>query len=139
MFSAVAIHFSADVHVNLFISHSSICLSITVYLFIHLTLRTSEAGIPALRKHPCGVTRRYTGFAQTSPWRCTPVYRLCANFPMASHDGIPALFSKAYWPQNARVIEIQTRQKLKNNLFHETQRIFVNNFCIWTPSSQRTS
>ena len=31
-----------------------------------LTLRTSEAGIPALRKLPCGVGSRYTGFAQTS-------------------------------------------------------------------------
>ena len=40
-----------------------------------LTLRTSEAGIPALRKLPCGVGRRYTGFAQTSLWRRKPVYR----------------------------------------------------------------
>ena len=81
------------------------------------------------------------------------VYRLCANFPVASHADIPALrklpgashagilalFSKAYWHQNARVIEIQTRQQLKNNLFHETQRMFVNKFCIWTTSGQRTS
>ena len=42
-----------------------------------LTPRTSEAGIPALRKLPCGVAHRYTGFAQTSLWRRMPVYRLC--------------------------------------------------------------
>ena len=40
------------------------------------TLRTSEAGIPALRKLPCGIARRQ--------------YRLCANFPVASEAGIPA-------------------------------------------------
>ena len=34
---------------------------------------------------------------------------------------------------------MQTRQQLKNNLFHETQRIFVNTFCIWTPSGQVTN
>ena len=44
-----------------------------------------------------------------------------------------SLFS-SYWHQNAGVIEIQTRQQLKNNLFHEIQRIFVNKICIWTPS-----
>ena len=42
---------------------------------IRLTLRTSEAGILALRKLPCGVGRRYTGFAQTPLWRRKPVYR----------------------------------------------------------------
>ena len=41
----------------------------------NLTLRTSEASIPALRKLPCGIGRRYTGFAQTSLWRRKPVYR----------------------------------------------------------------
>ena len=40
-----------------------------------LILRTLEAGIPALRKLPCGVERRYTGFAQTSLSRRKPVYR----------------------------------------------------------------
>ena len=104
-----------------------------------LTLRTLQAGVPALRKLPvashagipalrklsCGVTRRYTGGT------------VCQH--QASHAGIPALFSKAYWHQHARVIEIQSQQQLKNNLFHETQRIFVNKFCIWTPSGQRTS
>ena len=39
-----------------------------------LTLRTSEAGIPALRKLPCGVRRPYTGFAETSLWRQKLVY-----------------------------------------------------------------
>ena len=39
------------------------------------TLSTSEAGTPALRKLPCGVACRYTGFAQTSLWRRKPVCR----------------------------------------------------------------
>ena len=43
--------------------------------FYYLTIRTSEAGIPALRKLPCGVGRQYTGFAQTFLWRRKPVYR----------------------------------------------------------------
>ena len=95
-----------------------------------LTLRTSEAGyrlcanfpvasnagIPALHKLPCGIRSRYTG---------GKVYLL-----QASEVGIPTLFSNAYWHLNARVIEIQTRQQLNNNFSHETQRIFVNKFCI---------
>ena len=44
-------------------------------LFVILTLRTSEAGIPALRKLPCGVGRRYTSFVQTSLWRRKLVFR----------------------------------------------------------------
>ena len=60
-----------------------------------LTLRTSEANIPALRKLPCGVGRRYTGGT------------VCQR--QASEAGIPALFSKAYWHLHARVIKIQTR------------------------------
>ena len=40
-----------------------------------LTLRTSEAGIPALRKLPCGVGSRYTG--GTVCQRQASVYRLC--------------------------------------------------------------
>ena len=98
-----------------------------------LTDRTSEAGISALRKLPCGVGRRYTGFAQTFLWHRKPVYRRHGQ-RQASNAGIPALFSYAYWHLNARVIEIQTRQQLKNNYFHEIQRIFVNKFCILTPS-----
>ena len=80
---------------------------------ICLTLRTSEAGIPALcklpvasetgilalRKLPCGIGSRYTGDT------------VCQR--QASDAGIPALFSNAYWHQNARVMEIQTRQQLK--------------------------
>ena len=61
-----------------------------------LTLRTSEAGISALRKLPCGVGSRYTGGT------------VCQR--LASEAGIPAMFSNAYWHLNARVIETQTRQ-----------------------------
>ena len=85
----------------------------------------SEVGILTLRKLPCGVRSRYTGGT------------VCQR--QASEVSIPTLFSNAYWHLNARVIEIQTRQQLKNNFSHETQRIFVNKFCIWTPSGQRTS
>ena len=111
--------------------------------FIHircmLTLWTSEAGIPTLRKLPCGVRSRYTGFAQTSLWHRKPVYRRNGMSTPASEASIPALFSNAYWHRNGRVIAIQTRQQLKNNFSHETQQIFMNKFCIWTPSDQRTS
>ena len=80
----------------------------------------SHAGIPALRKLSCGVGSRYTGGT------------VCQR--QASDAVIPALFSNAYWHRNARVIEIQTRQQLKNNFFHETQRIFLKKFWVWTPS-----
>ena len=104
-----------------------------------LTLRTSEAGIPTLRKLPTasevgipvarkstpGTRSRYTGGT------------VCQR--QAPEVGISTLFSNAYRHRNARVIEIQTRQQLKNNFSYETQRIFVNKCCIWTSSGQRTS
>ena len=65
---------------------------------LDLTLWTSEADIPALRKLSCGVRSRYTGGM------------VCQR--QASEVGIPPLFSNAYWHLNARVIEIQTRQQL---------------------------
>ena len=128
---------------------------VAIKSYFSVTPKTSQAGIPALRKLPVASARRYTGFVQTSLWRRTPVYRLCANFSVASHAGIPGaryvnarrhtpvyklcflMLTGTSWL--ARVIEIQTKQQLKNNLFHETQRICVNKFCIWTPSGQRTS
>ena len=61
----------------------------------------SDAGIPALRKLSCGVRSRYTGGT------------VCQR--QALDAGIPALFANAYWHLNARVIEVQTRQQLKNN------------------------
>ena len=45
--------------------------------FSVLTLRMSKAAIP--------------GFAQTSLLRRTTVYRLCANFPVASEAGLPVV------------------------------------------------
>ena len=104
---------------------SSLCQAYRLNICFTLTFRTSEAGIRALRMLPCGVGSRYTSGT---------VYQR-----LASEAGIPALFSNAYWNLNARVIEIQTRQQLKNNVSHETQLIFVNKFCIWTPSGQRSS
>ena len=74
--------------------------------FVWLTLRTSEAGIPTLRKLPYGVRSRYT---------CGTV---CQS--QAPEVDVPTLFSNAYRHRNARVIEIQTRQQLKNNFFLET-------------------
>ena len=78
---------------------------------IVLTLRTSKAGIPGLRKLPCGVRSRYAGST------------VCQR--QASEVGIPALFSDSYWHLNTWVVEIQARQQLKNIFPHETQRIFV--------------
>ena len=68
----------------------------------------SDAGILALRKLPCGVGSQYTGGT------------VCQR--QALEAGILALFSNAYWHLNARVIEIQTRQQLKNNFSHETAK-----------------
>ena len=81
-----------------------------------LTLWTPEDGIPTARYINATARRRYTGGT-------------VLNAP-GLEAGIPVLFSNAYWHPNARVIEIQTIQKLKNNYFHETQRIFMHKFCI---------
>ena len=94
-------------------------VNLRIIEFSDLTLRTSEAGILALRKLPCGIARRYTGFAQTSLWRRKRYIGGTVCQRQVSDAGIPALFSNAYWHLNARVIEIQTRQ-LKNNFFIET-------------------
>ena len=58
-----------------------------VWVYFKLTLRTSNAGIPALRKLPCCVGSRYTGGM------------VCQR--QASDAGLPALFSNAYWHLNA--------------------------------------
>ena len=99
--------------------------------------------------NPLDARRRYTDFAQTSLRRRTAVNRpngLLRRYTCgmvysrsAPEDGIQSLFSNAYRPQHSGVIEIQTTQQLKNNCFRETQRIFMNKFCIWTPSGQRMS
>ena len=109
------------------------------YILQHLTLRTSEAGIPALHKLPCSVARGIPALRKLPCGVGSQYTGGMACHSQSSHAGIPALFSTAYWHQNAGVIEIQTRQQLKNNLFHEIQQIFVNKFCIWTHSGQRTS
>ena len=79
-----------------------------------------EVGIPSARYVNARARSRY---ADGTVYQCRPP-EVC----------IQTLFSNAYWHRNARVIEIQTRQQLKNNFVHETQRIFMNKFCIWTPS-----
>ena len=81
-----------------------------------LTLWMSEAGISALRKLPYGVRSRYTSGT------------VCQR--QAPEVSIPALFYNAYWHRHAQVIEIQTRQQLKNKFSHETQQICVTKFCI---------
>ena len=96
-----------------------------VYRLCANFLTLPEVGIPSVRYVNAQTRRRYTDGT---------VYKR-----QPPEDGIQTLFSNAYWPLHARVIEIQTRQQLKNNSFHETQRIFMNKFCIWTPSGQRTS
>ena len=48
-----------------------------IYVHEHLTLRTSQAGIPALRKLPCGVACRYTGGTICQCQASHAVYWLC--------------------------------------------------------------
>ena len=104
-----------------------------------LTLWTPESGIPAARYISAIARSRYTGGTVINATGQRPVYRRHGSQLPRPEAGIPDLFSNAYWHRNARVIEIQTRQQLKNNYFHETQRICMNKFCIWTPGGQRTS
>ena len=75
-----------------------------------LTLRTSEASIPTLRKLPYGVRSRYTGGTEVSARSRYTVGTVC-QLPVPE-VGILTLFSNAYTHRNARVIEIQTRQQL---------------------------
>ena len=100
------------------------------FKWVLLTLRTSEAGIPALRKLPCGVARRYTGIAQTSLWRRKPVNRRNGMSTPGVERRYTGMFSNAYWLLNARVIEIQTRQQLKNNLFPWNSEFFGTSFAF---------
>ena len=74
-----------------------------------LTLWTPEVGIPTLRILSYAVRSRYTDGT---------VYQR-----QPPEVGIQTLFSNAYWHRHARVIEIQTRQQLKNNL-HETANFY---------------
>ena len=84
----------------------------------------SNAGIPALCKLPCGVGSRYTGGTVCQRLASKAGIPAARSQRQTSKAGIPVLFSNAYWHLNARVIEIQTRQQLKNNFSHETA-----NFC----------
>ena len=84
--------------------------------------------------NPLDAGRRYTCISQPLKRRQTPVYRGYVNIQASPDPGIPVSFSNVSWHLNSRVIDIQTRQQLNNNYFHETQRIFMNKFCIWTPS-----
>ena len=116
-----------------------ICVFMSDMCIYVLTLWTPEDGIPTLRKLPyapdCGIpSERLVTVRAGRRYTCDTVYSRSAPV-----DGIQSLFSNAYWPQRSGVIEIQTRQQLKNNCFRETQRIFMNKFCIWTPSGQRMS
>ena len=104
-----------------------------------LTLWTPEAGIPAARYINATAKSRYTGGTVINATGQRPVYRRHGSQRPRLEASIPDLFSNAYWHRNARVIEIQTRQQLKNNYFHEIQQIFMHKFCIWTPSGQRKS
>ena len=91
---------------------------------IYLTLWTPEAGIPTwanfLMASEVGISAaRYINATARSRYTGGTVYQ--RQRPEA---GIPDLFSNAYWHRNARVIEIQTRQQLKNNVFHETANFY---------------
>ena len=105
--------------------HFAVCqLLCWAFLFISpsssLTLWTPEAGIPTLRKLPYGATSaRYVIARARSLYTDSTVYQR-----QAPEVGIQTLFSNAYWHWNARVIEIQTRQQLKINFFHETANLY---------------
>ena len=58
-----------------------------IHMFI---LHHGSDGVDTTFK-PLDAGRRYTGFAQTSKRRQTPVYRVCANFPTSPDPGIPGL------------------------------------------------
>ena len=92
----------------------------------HLTLWTPEAGIPAARYINTTARSWYTGSTVINATGQKPVYRQHGSQCHRPVAGIPDLFSNVYWHRNAQVIEIQTRQQLKNNYFHETQQIFMN-------------
>ena len=55
------------------------------YIFLNSYQQLNEA------INPLDAGRRYTGFAQTSKRRQTPVYRVCANFSTSPETGIPGL------------------------------------------------
>ena len=67
-------HYCAEVDFAFNILGTSLSAE-TYLLSVLLILRTSEDGIPALSKLPCGVARWYTGFTQTSLWHQKPVYQ----------------------------------------------------------------
>ena len=71
--------------------------------------------------NPLDARSRYTGDMVDQRHHQKPVYRRHGSQRPRPEAGIPDLFSNAYWHRHARVIEIQTRQQLKNNYFHETQ------------------
>ena len=89
-----------------------------------LTLWTPEAGIPAARYINATARSRYTGGTVINATGQKPVYQQHGSQRHRPEAGIPDLFSNAYWHRNARVIEIQTRQQLKNNYFHQTAHFY---------------
>ena len=89
-----------------------------------LTLWTPEAGILAARYIYATARSRYTGGTVINATGQKPVYRRHGSQRHRPEVGIPDFFSNAYWHRNAQVIEIQTRQQLKNNYFHETANLY---------------
>ena len=62
----------------------------TVISITHTLIHKSEPNYMHNLLNPWDVGRRYTGFPHNSLWHRTPIYRLSANFPVASEAGIPA-------------------------------------------------
>ena len=99
-------------------------VNLLVFLWSYLTHWTPEDGIPTLRKLPYapdwGIpSERLVAVRAGRRYTCDTV-----DSRSAPADRIQSLFSNAYWPQNSGVIEIQTRQLLKNNCFRETANFY---------------
>ena len=83
-----------------------------------------EAGIPVALHINATARSRYTGGTVINATGQRPVYWRHGSQRPRPEAGIPDLFSNAYWHRNAQVIEIHTRQQLKNNYFHETPNFY---------------
>ena len=113
--------------------HCSFCC----ILYVMLTLWTPDVGIPALRKLPYDARSRYT---VGTVYQChcqKPIYRRHGiSTPQARSRYTGFIFYCILVPECQSHTDKTATETI---CFHETQRIFMNKFCILTPSGQRTS
>ena len=104
-----------------------------------LTLRTSQAGIPILRKLPYGVRSRYKDGTEVNARRQKSVYRRHGMSTAGARSRFTDFVFYCVLAPECPSHRDTNKIVAENNFFHETQRIFMNKFCMWTPSGQRTS